>query len=533
EKAIEHYKKAIDRRPSEYAHVNLGNIYFSQNRYFDALFQLQKGLEDFPESGPIMNNLGLLYSKTDIIDSALFYLEGSFHFRKSKTAGKNNLFAVLSESEVLVSADSLVDIYGSDDIVNKINVLAFRNSLHVKAPQKQDIGLEEMNRFTHAYINNFLVNQVWTADTSVQVLAREFLERSDNILFDRRIKMAMAINYYYNGFIDKAFMIMKNNRNSDNIWSGKTDNILGIWYVEQKDYKSAQVYFEEAVNNFHPDAPFNYAVALSGGGETAKALIQWDSLARKASPDKATIAKRMIDVITTDDMEKVLTFKDPQKYEWLYFHSGKYSEALFQSFESEDYKAKILLDKAEDSYKADHLEEAENYFSRLSALSLSQPSLKEEIAFFELKLLQNTGKTDILLKKLEQMTFPDEREVEALYFKALMADNSGDTLKAGNIFKENALRNPFYEDFPIAASNFYERKHDIEMAYNFLIKAITQNPNSLKLNKEYVRFCGRNGYSYFGQYTLEDMKSLLSDEDYKALEKEYFESLHHWETNIY
>src|SRR5690606_31182273 len=52
--------KSINRNPTEFAFADLARHYERRSDYFDALFVLSRGLEYFPSSGPLANNMGVL-----------------------------------------------------------------------------------------------------------------------------------------------------------------------------------------------------------------------------------------------------------------------------------------------------------------------------------------------------------------------------------------------------------------------------------------------------------------------------------------
>src|SRR5690606_126649 len=61
DQAAQFYLKSLDRNPSEYAYANLGNLYMEGDQFFRAFFTLKDGMEKFPKSGPLHNNMAILY----------------------------------------------------------------------------------------------------------------------------------------------------------------------------------------------------------------------------------------------------------------------------------------------------------------------------------------------------------------------------------------------------------------------------------------------------------------------------------------
>lgn len=70
-----YYQQALQKDPSPQAYTGLGQVLMNENLFFDAIFNLRKGIQTFPKSGELQNNLGYLYTKTALADSAYYYFE--------------------------------------------------------------------------------------------------------------------------------------------------------------------------------------------------------------------------------------------------------------------------------------------------------------------------------------------------------------------------------------------------------------------------------------------------------------------------
>ena len=77
---IRHMKSAKGKNPMPETFVNLGQEYERNNQFFDAIFTYQEGLRMFPGNKQIRTNLALLYNKTNVADSALYYTEGKANY---------------------------------------------------------------------------------------------------------------------------------------------------------------------------------------------------------------------------------------------------------------------------------------------------------------------------------------------------------------------------------------------------------------------------------------------------------------------
>ena len=60
------FEDAVQKVKSPYGYANISDLFLKDDKYFEAIFALQEGIGNAPESGELYNNLALLYNKTDI-----------------------------------------------------------------------------------------------------------------------------------------------------------------------------------------------------------------------------------------------------------------------------------------------------------------------------------------------------------------------------------------------------------------------------------------------------------------------------------
>ncbi|TDB69031.1 UDP-N-acetylglucosamine--peptide N-acetylglucosaminyltransferase SPINDLY family protein [Arundinibacter roseus] len=106
--AAYYYKQATLKNPSPQAYIGLGNVLFQENLFFDAVYSLQEGIRHFPKSSHLLNNLGMLYARTDVADSAYYYLEQAALASRSNEVPASNLLALWAKNADLTLLDSLV-----------------------------------------------------------------------------------------------------------------------------------------------------------------------------------------------------------------------------------------------------------------------------------------------------------------------------------------------------------------------------------------------------------------------------------------
>ncbi|RYF45890.1 MAG: hypothetical protein EOO39_50545, partial [Cytophagaceae bacterium] len=71
------FSKALLKQPSPQAFAGLSDTYRQTNLFFESIKTLQRGIQTFPNSGELRTNLGYLYGKTAIADSAYYYSQSA------------------------------------------------------------------------------------------------------------------------------------------------------------------------------------------------------------------------------------------------------------------------------------------------------------------------------------------------------------------------------------------------------------------------------------------------------------------------
>lgn len=112
--------ESFDYSPNVPNILLLSSKLHQQNKIFDALFYLEKGLEYFPDNPYLLNNLALLYSKLNRPEDAILTLQ---KISKENLTVKSNKLALEVKHGKMVENPSSIP----DDLIYRINCLAFSN----------------------------------------------------------------------------------------------------------------------------------------------------------------------------------------------------------------------------------------------------------------------------------------------------------------------------------------------------------------------------------------------------------------------
>ena len=251
-----HFLKAASRFPSPFAFINYTNLDMDIN-----LSKVQATLTHAANTfdhGEIKNNLGLLRVQTGELGRALNLFREAESSDTWNQAPLLNKWAVLGKMKV-VDSSSLNKDYLKGNFGVKANILA--------GPQ-----VDELN-FTHDQISSspllhqhaFLLNALTHFDhDSLSDLTWRLLEHSSNANFNTRLRKGLAINYYKNGRVNKAFRLYDYLQNNTYQLSVKGDylNELGILALDQGAGRLALDFFDKAAENESLDAEINRLEAL-------------------------------------------------------------------------------------------------------------------------------------------------------------------------------------------------------------------------------------------------------------------------------
>lgn len=510
------YNRATERRPTEFAYINLSQTYQRNGQWMEARLVLNEALQHFPDSGPIKNSLGIIYSKINLIDSSLYYLQSASNQRVIKDAADANFIGVAAKNNLPVNADSLFKLIASDNIGIRSNALAFANIQGTKI--NMDIDLESdtlLNLFTANLINNYMLNHLGELDSTFINKVISIGENPINKDFSEPVLFSAALSLYADGQIRKAFSLLENIA----IFSEEQDKyntILALWALENRASKDASTFIDFVANQQHSDALPVAAISLTEAVRTDEALIKWDSLKSASDTSYYQFATQIIRALTAST---TATLTDEEKllycnYRIALSDSTTFNLALSQ-IEDEELKARALLDRSQKLFEADETDAAIRVFEKVSGLKLLDRQLFNQISLFELELLANKKEAQILTQKLKSGTvnFSGRNNSLRVFIEAILSEARQDTTSASRQYKWLASANSYLEDAVISSAHYFKvNGSDNLVPYTILTDALLANPFSVKLLKAYSIEAAHLGFINYANSALERLRPLMSQQ---------------------
>jgi hypothetical protein len=497
------------RRPTEYSLTNSGNVYLLENNIRGAIGEYRRNLEKMPSSGALSNNIAVGYIKVHNLDSAGYYLSKAREKKLSKQSAETNFFGMAAMEVLPFNVDSIYRSFENNSPATLSNVYALTTVLNTSLKLEVDpLKEKQLNLYTATLLNNYIIKNATRLDTAFTSKAFRIASDSINSDFTEALKASLAFAYYHQGNIAKALEILAEQVYLSQSYQGKFNYIMGLWALEQNNADLASTYFKFAETYEYKEAPFYHAIALTEAHRITEALSAWDSVSIHGDDAQKQIAGNLKRILSISFKEAV-SLPDGEKYQYCRYKTSLSDSTSFNrlanSFQNENYKVQALLDYSKRFFEAGQLIPSIRYYERISGLPVTDKNLFEEVRHFELRLLASRGEVRGLATQINKgIEFPAERNLEKMYYTALLNESSGDTTSARANYAVLARYNPYFEDGIIAAFNFFKKqKPDGFEAYNILAEAIQINGNSIPLLRVYSNEALRVGLDEYAASAAE------------------------------
>ncbi len=539
-KSIDHFQKALFISPTPYAYARLAEVYTNNERNEEAILTLHKGVQKFPESMELHNNLALAYSRTEIKDSTIYYFEKAEALAGNSTIPTNNLLAYLAANKSKNFDPKKLNEKEQgthQDIVTKANRLALYNIYKASYQQPLDDSLKvnpvlDNKKFT--YIYNYLLNRTGKRDNNAidSILVKEVRkieQNKSNRDFTYFLQYVRACFQYYGGNVSKGIEILSATPSTKT--NGYYNVVLGLWLLEQGAYQTAISYLETAKRLKNTQADIYRGIALSEKGDIKEAAKLWQQLKAKndqkrgLAKKKDSIALMLAGKVMTAFSDTIALNTDEQKFTLIHYRhrflNDENISSTFNSIQSPNYKTWAAADLINHYLDKGNVQRADEIYKTLQVRELTD-YVKGEINHAYLRLINAQEKNDLILNVIEQLNLGKLHRNKKPYFLGMAWYRIGDHNKAEKYFKQALLAAPFSEEVVLGVADFYKKaKKNTEKAYLTVTNAVRRNPYDLGLQKAYAMRALEMGLDNYGDLALKTIKDMTSESDFEAFEKKY------------
>lgn len=197
-----YFRKATAKNPSPFDYEGLSRSLSDGDQFFNAIFVLKEGVQKFPKSGELQNNLAYLYNKSKLPDSTLIYYDLAIKNAKKQEVPSSNLLAFwannLKENGIEEVLNKTEDVQYNSFQANK---LALKNVSRTPSPKVENWGgvfsLDSvLNASDFAWIYNQSIHQ---KSKGKSLPLRRLAESEDNESLSEDLLFANALQDYYQG----------------------------------------------------------------------------------------------------------------------------------------------------------------------------------------------------------------------------------------------------------------------------------------------------------------------------------------------
>ncbi|MDW7692858.1 hypothetical protein R9C00_11005 [Flammeovirgaceae bacterium SG7u.111] len=523
------YTEAQFKKPAPYEFARLANVYKKDNRYFRALFALREGLDKFPESGELYNNLALYFNKTDIVDSVLIYLMLGREYALQPEVVESNMYAFQAKLGKDAFPDSLFDTESfKPSVATASNKLVYLNKLNERYPDGFELSYlppdSVLITSELCYIYNLALNDAGLEVEGLLPLLDSLVQIPENEQFSLYLNYARATLNFKKGAFKRAYQQMV----EVSEYGGRTNPEfvydLGLWMLAYDLNEKAADYFRLATNRGKLDALLERGVALSELDDKAEAIEIWQRILAGANEEQKIIAHDILGFISPDSLNSLNLSSDLDRFRYLHYNQAAVGpqefDDLFSKVEAANFKVVVASERALYLLGRERVSEADGVLEKIAGLEMDNQTAPY---FLEAYLSLGYHKKDFdaaFINLIENGDFAKEKGYLQSFYQGVYRkykQMSG----AEGLLKKSMEQNPFYPVSYIELSSLYEDNDQPENAYNILVDGLVFNPNSIELQKAYALKCLDMGYMDFAETALVDLQDLMPVAQYQEFEQLY------------
>ena len=510
-----YYQRATLKQPHPQDYAGLSQAYLQTSLFFEAVKALQQGIHAFPDNGELKNNLGFLYARTSVADSAYYYLKAASMQAGNGDVPEANLLGFYARHPLVLSADSTLatSVKSSEYESYQANALALRLVAQndtvqparptwlAEAPTNQGLSI---GRFANLY-NYAIVNQ--RPDTVLASRLRPLLVNPLNQDFTDELLLAQAMAEYKAFRPAEAFNILAQLAQDNKLDGPAYRQTAGIWMLEQGLFQAAADQFWA---NTDTTSIYYRAIALTKKGDLPVAQSYWETAA-KTDPAVAALKQVLYDERKpATDIEKAIYVA--------YRPDNEGRGAYWETIANPGLKtvAGVYLTN-------DYLQQLQwrNAQLMLSGMPTRQVgplaiSLRNVAAIRLSAFRRSVGSAETMADSI----LPQQR-AEADYWLGQTYERTRQPAKAMTWYKRALSRAPLNARIVTAVADQLQARKQTQAAYDLVLSALPYNEDQPMLLRKYATLCLAIGLPDYADDALAKLQSASAPADYQAFLADY------------
>lgn len=522
------FSQALRKQPSPQAFIGLCSTYQQTNLFFEAIKTLQRGIHTFPNSGELRTNLGYLYGKTAIADSAYYYLKSAADLTPRQEVPLANLLALYARNPQILASDSTLagQISASDNPALTANLLALRLLNHsdstvltapvwlAKAPRNTALGAGEF-----AGLYNYAMLATHPDTVLCNTLQRAALNPVNQTISDE-LSLASALVTYKANQHHEAFDQLTQLATADVRTAPTYRTILGLLELEQGLNKQAAATFAQNTDTLS----IGYrAVAMTKAGNRVAAQPLWETATQHDAILRGV--QQAIYASPASATAQATSWTDLQKAFYVsYRHDDNNRGKIWETMRDATLKT-----VAGATLISDYLTTKQFFYAQMILSQLGKPEQLtpfarsvENLSAVRIAAFRNKAvATDSLAKAF----FIDQHRAEVALLRGQALASQKRLTETRQAFQTAVQLAPLNAAIVSTAALFMRQHGLVRPAYAAVLPALDYNETDIDLLKTYVLLCLDQSLIDYADDGLTRLQVATTPADYQAFEQTYQQKL--------
>lgn len=509
-------------------------IHELNNDAFYNIWKLEEGVSQFPNDPYLKNNLAITYQKEGVKkDTCLYLYDQALSTADDKSMIQSNMIVYCAKNKLLHEADSLMMALDlKQDIILEANKYAIWNAINKPYTKPDNSFLSDtvLNVSNFTYLHNSVFRQLPNQEEltrRIDYLSSNYTQSS----FAVDLLFLKAIQLYYAGetkeakkLFDKVLIDCKSSLYP------YYANIFGQLMFKLEHDDMAREYFRKSFESQQGKkinkSPLFYALSSAHALDSDSLATVFVDISHYDSTYTA-FARDFARMIKSNEIETLKLLQDHQKVQYLEISKHalnvKLAEEVVRSFIDPNLKA-LACTKLISRFLTQNNVDAATHFYGFIPANVSNRFVASEMHVQFLNLLLHRKAYSQLLKEAKDLDFVTEDIYKVNLLKAQAHLAQRDFVEVESLIQQLDTAAPLYTDAILFKTTYLNTfKKEAEKAYDLLIEAISINPTSLALKKQYTLIALDMYMDVFAESTLEELKYKLSKTEFEDFQKVYAE----------
>lgn len=525
------YEKSSRDEGSEQSFIQMALIDIENKNYLESIIILKKGIEKFPSSKHIYNNLALAFYNINQIDSSLFYLDKGIQLSNNDAPIlESNYLAIsaLAQKPINDNSKYLTPIDKNTFLNQSVNQLAYFNKNEINSSnnfQPSFINDSTLNGNQISYIYNYTLNNIGNeVSTNLDSIINDKLSSDHNLEYKQQLLFASYINHAN----QNEFHAGRHNLLELNQRFGKTNGyylfLLGLEALQNNHFELATEQLNNAFKLGQKAAAYPLAMAATQLDDREYCTSLWDFVFK-------------LGILSQNDQDIISYYLENKN---------------LRGFSENEYYFQVLLNHPQLSIQ-------EKYDGIMNTSGELQNDLIEVTLDYYIKN-QERGDAKKFIQSLSRLMLDDKSKAKIIQTEYLLDLNSENKKLWIDQLDINTEEGKLYSDI-FKETNFLQKKdkeqlffnhayvkyhtmnllknNETEEAFTFISDQLKLNPYSEVITNSYLETCFSLGLKDYAVSKKIEAEYLLSDDAakrvhslYASLLENYNQSINQWDTTL-